>query len=317
MSGWHKAMTMLDRLESAKTLTPPDCERLVSDVLRACGHVVTDQGFVGTEAGADCFVEAQIDGNRQRIAFEVKWSNKQADVEAVHQALRMRELGKFDRTMVIARAGFSQQAQALANTSALGQVDLLSPGDLRNWLLKHRPSEATEPKQSLIIRAAMREIARLIAEHPEELATLEWRDLERVLRESFETLGFSVWLTRPGKDGGFDLELTTIVDGTKAVYLVEVKHWSDQKPGSSHLKKLIEVTTSRKASGSLLLSTSGFTRTIYSGIVEFSAPVHLAGSEKVISLCRAFHRIGTGYWQEAKDLQAELFSGTKRLGEAF
>lgn len=84
-------------------------------------------------------------------------------------------------------------------------------------------------------------------QHPDELATVEWRDLERLLREVFEGIGFHVILTRPSKDGGFDLELTATERGQKQVYLVEVKHWSEQKPGTVHVRKLIKVTASRKA----------------------------------------------------------------------
>lgn len=58
-----------------------------------------------------------------------------------------------------------------------------------------------------IIRTAMKAIARMIAKHPISLQAVEWRDLERVLREVFESLGFTVELTRSGKDGGFDLKL--------------------------------------------------------------------------------------------------------------
>ena len=54
----------------------------------------------------------------------------------------------------------------------------------------------------------MRELARRLALHPEELPTVEWRDLERILRETFEGIGFDTKLTRSTKDGGFDLELT-------------------------------------------------------------------------------------------------------------
>lgn len=315
MQDWQRAMAMLERLAGARTISPAESERLVSDIMRACGHIVTDQGFVGSGEGADCFVDAVLDGRRQRLAFEVKWTDRQADVESVEQARRMRELGRFDRTMVISRAGFSQRAHELAKSLALGEVDLLTPADLKNWLLKHRKTGSLDRDCVSIVRGAMRDLARRLAERPEELPTIEWRDLERILRETFEVLGFNVVLTRSSKDGGFDLELTSTAAGAKNVYLVEVKHWSKQKPGSSHLKKLIEVTASRKATGGLLLSTSGFAGTIYSGIAEVSAPVRLAGAEKVIALCRVFHRLGTGYWDHGRDLQGELYSGTSALTE--
>jgi hypothetical protein len=46
-----------------------------------------------------------------------------------------------------------------------------------------------------------------LAENPEQLDTVEWRDLERIMRETFEGLGFDTFLTRSTKDGSFDLQL--------------------------------------------------------------------------------------------------------------
>ncbi len=161
----------------------------------------------------------------------------------------------------------------------------------------------------------MQKLANLIAAHPEALASIEWRELEKVLRETFEGIGFDTKLTRPGKDGGFDLELTTSEDGQKQTYLVEVKHWTDKKPGPMHLKKFIKVTTSKRAAGGLLLSTSGFTGTICSGILQFSAPVHLGEGEKVVALCRTYYRLRSGLWLEDIDLKETLFSGTRVIGE--
>jgi hypothetical protein len=73
-----------------------------------------------------------------------------------------------------------------------------------------------------ILRRSMREIARRIAASPGELAALEWRDLERILFEVFDTLGYKACLTRPAKDGAYDLRL----EAEGRIYFVEVKHWS-------------------------------------------------------------------------------------------
>ncbi len=161
----------------------------------------------------------------------------------------------------------------------------------------------------------MQQLARAVAERPEVLAKIEWRELEKVLREVFEGIGFGTKLTRPGKDGGFDLELSTAEGGQKRLYLVEVKHWAEQKPGPAHLRKFISVTASRQATGGLLLSTSGFSGTVYSGIAEFSAPVRLAERGKVVALCRAYYRLRSALWLEDVSLHQTLFSGTRALGE--
>jgi hypothetical protein len=291
---------------------------LVVQVFEACGHPVIEKGFIGSGSAAhevDCFVRAEIAGKLQTIAVEVKAGARPAGVESVRQAFSLKANGAFDRAMIVSRLGFSAEAVHHANTVGLGGIDLFGPADLRNWLSKHVQPQDVDAAYERIVRGAMRELVRLIAEHPEALARIEWRELEKVLRETFDGIGFDTRLTRPSKDGGFDLELSTNERGQKRIYLVEVKHWTDQKPGSSHLKKFISVTTSKQATGGLLLSTSGFTRTIYSGIAEFSAPVRLGDGNKVVALCKTYYRLQSALWLEDTNLHETLLSGTQAIGE--
>jgi hypothetical protein len=48
--------------------------------------------------------------------------------------------------MVVSRAGFMPVAVEMAEAEGLGKVDLLSPGDLRNWVSKFDQPEASVPK---------------------------------------------------------------------------------------------------------------------------------------------------------------------------
>jgi restriction endonuclease Mrr len=218
--------------------------------------------------------------------------------------------------MIVSRLGFSTEALQHADTIGLGQIDLFGPEHLRNWLSKQTEPPAAGSKCETIVRQAMRDIAKALVQHPEELAKVEWRDLERLLREVFEGIGFDTNLTRSTKDGGFDLELTVVEAGQREVYLVEVKHWAEKKPGISHVRKLVKVTASRQATAGVLLSTSGFTRPLHSGINEFLTPIHLGASEKLISLCRTYHRASCALWVEDASLQETLLSGTRSLGQS-
>ena len=138
---------------------------------------------------------------------------------------------------------------------------------------------------------------------------------EAVLREAFEGMGFGARKTRSSKDGGFDLELTISEGGKRLIFLVEVKHWTDQRPGSGHLKKLIKVTLSKEVEGSFLLSSSGFTKTVYSGITEISVPVRLGAGEKIVALCRTYYRLKNQLWRQDVNLHQELLSGTWAIGD--
>lgn len=95
------------------------------------------------------------------------------------------------------------------------------------------------------------------------------------------------------------------------IYIVEVKHWLTQRPGSKELKKLIRVTAQRGGAGGLMLSTSGFSGKIYQGIAEADLrSVRLGGGEKVRALCRTYYRLGTELWMARDNLTKELFDGT-------
>jgi hypothetical protein len=315
MNKIQRALSLLDRFETGALPAPADAERLIVEIFEACGQAVSEKRFIGLGERVDCFVRTTLNGRPQTIGVEVSATTRPAGVESVDRAFQLKKSGHFDRAMVISQSGFSAQALLRADTIGLGQIDLLGLINLRNWLLKQEQPKEVDNAYERIMRSAMRDLARLIAERPEFLAKIEWRELEKVLRETFEGIGFDTKLTRPGKDGGFDLELTAVEGGHRRIYLVEVKHWTDQKPGPSHLRRFISVTVSRQAEGGLLLSTSGFARTISSGITEFSAPVRLGDSTKVVALCKTYYRLQSALWLDDTSLQETLLSGTRAISE--
>lgn len=317
-----EASRLIDLFEADGPESPQVGEQMVAQIFRACGYGVTESGFIGTgpDGGRrqiDCFFRTTIEDAPQLIGVEIKSMSKPVDAGVVDQAVSLRHSGPFDRIMIISRVGFTNEAIDRADAIGLGELDLFDPGSLRNWINKQlQISQEIPSVGKALIRAAMKEFALAIATNPAELWQAQWFDLERILRETFEGIGFDTRITRPAKDGGFDLELTRKIDGQQKVYLIEVKHWTDQKPGASHLKKLIRVTASRKATGGFLLSSSGFTKTIYSGIAEYSAPVRLGDGNKIVSICKTYQRINSGFWLPGDDPHTVLFSDTRALGEA-
>jgi hypothetical protein len=213
------------------------------------------------------------------------------------------------------QSGVSSRDVREAESLGLGEIDLFGPAALRNWVTKQVIPEDVTASYERIVGGAMKSLADLVARYPETLPKLQWWEVEAVLREAFEGMGFGARKTRPSKDGGFDLELTISEGGTRRVFLVEVKHWIDQRPGSGHLKKLIKVTLSKDVQGSFLFSSSGFTRTVYSGITEISVPVRLGAGEKIVALCRTYYRLKNQLWREDVNLHQELLSGTWAIGD--
>jgi len=317
MNKLEQALALLERFERGGFVQPSDAESLLVQVFEACGYPVAESGFVGSGEAlleVDCFIRTRVDGSLKTIAVEVKAGSRPAGIESVEQAFALKASGPFDRAMIVSRLGFSPEALQHADTIGLGQIDLFGTDHLRNWLSKQvEPRDAGEIYDH-IMRPAMQKLAEAIAMHPEVLARLEWRDLEKVLREVFERIGFDTNLTRSSKDGGFDLELTAAEGGERQTYLIEVKHWTEQKPSLPHLRKFVGITASRQATAGLLLSTSGFTKPIYSGIVEFPTPVHLGDGDKVVSLCKCYYRLQSALWVEDTSLRDALLSGTRAVG---
>jgi hypothetical protein len=106
MDKLKSASALIDRFERESTLLPAEAEKLVSEILRACGHKVTDQGFVSGNQRVDCFFEADIDGRRQRIAVEVKFTKAPLGLsQSVEQAsLRSRKICSHEQLLRKLRA---------------------------------------------------------------------------------------------------------------------------------------------------------------------------------------------------------------------
>jgi restriction endonuclease Mrr len=137
----------------------------------------------------------------------------------------------------------------------------------------------------LIIRHAMQAIAVAVAQSPSELDVLEWRELEQMMAEVFEELGFQTDLTRSAKDGGFDLDLRAA--GKR--YLVELKKWTAPNVISPQIiGHFAEVVVSERAERGLLLATSGFSKKVVAGRLELERQMVALGGGEI----RSFHCVG-------------------------
>jgi len=307
--GLEAALVLVDRFEAAARGREEEAAHVLQRILVECGFWVNAQRSpLIDRKGVDMSFTGRLEDRDENVGVILKGGRGPVSGQTVYRALDLSR-AEFDRVLLVSTGGFSNLALDRSNTDRLGRVDLLTPEDLRNWLRRHTtPPDESRPCIE-IIRAGMQELARRLGERPEELADISWLDLERVLREVFEGLGFATELTRPAGDGGFDLRLT---DERGQVVLVEVKHWmAPSRPGRSALRRLIQVTANEGASSGLLLSSSGFTKTIYEGLLEVGPPVRLGDGSKITSLCRAYARLGTELWQPVGRLRDGLFEGTR------
>ena len=164
----------------------------------------------------------------------------------------------------------------------------------------------------LAIKDFSKSLAKLIAQNPDNLRKIEWRDLERIVAEIFEGLGFNAELTPPSKDGGKDVILQCSVYGRKKTYIVEVKHWrSGHGVGQKAVKDFLGVILNEKRTGGLFLSTYGYTNDAFEVRSEIEQQTLRFGEEdKIVSLCKIYMRASVGLWSPTESLAEILYEQT-------
>mgnify|MGYP001768884606 CR=1 FL=1 len=90
---------------------------------------------------------------------------------------------------------------------------------------------------------------------PGAIASMSWREFERLIGEAFRRRGFAVTETGgDGPDGGVDLTLKK--NGER--YLVQCKHWRAQSVGVSIVRELYGVMAARCAVGGFVVTSGRF-----------------------------------------------------------
>ncbi|WFU25597.1 restriction endonuclease [Bradyrhizobium sp. CB1717] len=159
------------------------------------------------------------------------------------------------------------------------------------------------------LRSMLQALAQEIVCSPDYLVHVEWRDLERLLGEVLSGLGFNVLVTRPGRDGGFDLELRCVEAGQPVIYLVEIKHWkAPSRPGSDILEPFVEVVMPYGAKPWSSLIQLRIHRT--SPFRTYRNRGNLFVANKIIALCQSYVRRTLGAWTPTDTLPRILFADT-------
>jgi hypothetical protein len=154
-------------------------------------------------------------------------------------------------------------------------------------------------------------LCQIIARDGTALRFVEWRNLEQVVATALDGIGFQVVLTPPSKDGGKDIIASCTLRGKNHTFFIEIKHWRSGKLVNADLVlDFVEVNV-HSSDGGLFLSTSGYSRQVFSHFAELErANIHLGGAKKVVSLCRHYTRRGRGLWTTGQVLPQILFEGT-------
>jgi len=240
------------------------------------------------------------DGPPESIAIEYKHvRSKVVGIDVVHRILGAAVSAGINRAMVVTNARFTHGAHESIRRSTPAQVDLLDIDALRSWLGRLAKVPEVNARTVEIIRTAMcQELIRAIVNNPRSLDNIEWREMEHLLREVFEGIGFDATLTPGSKDGGKDIILTCRISTEAKTYYVEVKHWrSGQRVGPGPIKDFLNLIVNEEIDGGLFLSSSGYCSEAIESLTEIERRQLRFGSEsKVVGLCKSYLRARTGIW---------------------
>ncbi len=297
-----------------------DVLKQLTEVLSKIGFNLSFSDTDPKERNPDFIAKKRINGTEYKIAIELK-DNSNIN-EAVRKGIRtLTEATKqnnFDKLILLlkSRTDFSPNNPSLLNFlhDHPTNLEILNLSDLERW--SHTLSNELSPKEEnavhFYIQQLSKKLIELVAKNPGNLIDLEWRDLERMISELFEGIGFKTTLTPGSKDGGKDVILECTIDDIQKTYIIEIKHWrSGQKVGQTAVKEFTNVIINEKRDKGLFLSTYGFSDNYYESLSEKQKSVIRFGEkEKIVELCKTYEKVNRGIWNPVNSLENILLDNT-------
>jgi transcriptional regulator with XRE-family HTH domain len=113
-------------------------------------------------------------------------------------------------------------------------------------------------------------LLRRLDQHPTEIYQLAAREFEELVAETLARQGYDVTLTPIAKDGGKDIFVASHSALGSALYVVECKRYSPDRPvGVGIVRELYGVIQAERLTGGIVATTSYFT----ADVRQFTAPL--------------------------------------------
>lgn len=310
-----------DLASSAEPGIPPiEAERklaqLLEPLLRQAGYVLEKSAPDPRDRGYD-FVARKSAANEwgaDELVIEYKHYRQPAiGVDHVWRLLGTAVVSGVARAMLVTNSRFTQAAREAIRRTAPVSIELVDIDALRSWVGRLEEVPSLDLGEITILRKSLsQKLIALIAKHPGYLEGIEWRELEYLMAEVFERLGFSAKITPGSKDGGKDIILQCHVASSVRKYYVEIKHWrSGQRVGQRAMKEFLSVIVNEEISGGLYLSTYGYCSNAIESLTEIERKQLRFGDEvKIVSLCKTYQKAVTGVWMPEADPVQLLYEET-------
>lgn len=238
------------------------------------------------------------DDTRNRIGLFFHESHKKLSSNDIYIILKSGEHQKYQRTILLTDGIIKTESRREFFQNFGVTLELIDLAFLKGWLNKLETSIDNLSSVEILMKAVSHQLAKMVAKNPMALFNIEWRQLERLLKDIFEESGFDAVLTPSSKDGGKDIILECTHYDTKKSYILEIKHWcSQQKVGYKLIKNFIEVIINEKREKGIFVSTFGYTNNAFELLTEVERKVvKFSDKNKIINLCSRYARKKAGLW---------------------
>ena len=131
--------------------------------------------------------------------------------------------------------------------------------------------DGTTPPDALVqvVHEITTELIEYLKRHPKALYDIRPRQFEELIAEILAHYGWTVRLTPPTKDGGYDLfAVTQDLSGVESAWIIECKKYApERKVGVGIVRALFGVKADLHVANAMLATTSHFTK----GVGEYKA----------------------------------------------
>jgi hypothetical protein len=152
-----------------------------------------------------------------------------------------------------------QQAIEQTNASGAGAPGAYEAVESAGLLAPDGQPASDDQPLRVVFGQVSKQALRWLADHPDALSDLHWRDFETLVADLFDRAGFDVTLTAASEDRGADLYVARHTGLGSLLYVVECKRYRRDRPvGPGLVRELRGVVDRERANAGILVTTSFF-----------------------------------------------------------
>lgn len=244
--------------------------------------------------------------NVEDIVVELKISKGKLTTNQISSLLVNAMSADIKNIVLVSNNELTTQAKERANlfSSKTGiNFQIFGKKELDAWFYGYNNENHFVYEKTIheIIKETSRQLAKMLAQKPEEFMNIEWRDLERIIATVFSDFGYDAELTPSAKDGGKDV----IVWYKGESYIIEIKHWNDKnKVGEHYISDFLQVIIRENRKSGLYLSSSGYTANAFETLSKIERTRFRYGDKtSMLSLLKMYERVNSGIYVPINDLE--------------